>query len=195
VLLDSILQDKPVTLQMHLMLHIYRTMSPTSRHFHLSLQDLRYASDFYGRVYDRRHGGRAENNYRSPLMRHSTVSGALHSLDSSLDKLRHRDEAFKEALQHYACGETVPGTSSKEIAWYLLRHGTPASSLLMTLRDLANEAHSQCVGFTAEKDMTILEEGMKAVVHATGTRMTAALGVGWSSQSLEDIVACWRGVL
>ncbi|KAG9311019.1 anaphase promoting complex subunit 1 [Chiua virens] len=46
-LLDSILHDKMETLQSHLTLYQYRTQPQPTSHFHLRLQDLRFAVDFY----------------------------------------------------------------------------------------------------------------------------------------------------
>jgi anaphase-promoting complex subunit 1 len=86
-LLDTILQDKPLTLQSHLTLYRYRTMRRSSRYFNLRLEDLRYVADFYGKVYDRRFSGRSENNPRPPLIRENTALGALHSLNEQLNLL------------------------------------------------------------------------------------------------------------
>jgi anaphase-promoting complex subunit 1 len=203
-LLDSILHDKAQTLQLHLTLYCYRTMSPRSRYFHLKLQDLRFASDFYGRLYERRFSGRAENNHRPPLVRHTTVSGALHALDQVLESIRSGANAthktkFSNILKQYARGEIIsesPATeNSRLLAWYLLRHGVPASTLLLVLKDLANEAHTQCTSLPppdGTSDVKALDQGIKEVVHATGTRMTTALGVGWTGESLDDIVSLWR---
>lgn len=87
-LLDSIHQDKPQTLQSHLTLYSYRTMSVKSRYFHLRLQDLRFAADFYAKVYERRFSGRLENNARPGLIRDTTVQGTLHALDRKHDAMR-----------------------------------------------------------------------------------------------------------
>ena len=72
-LLDSIVQDKPQTLQSHLTVFHTRAMSPDSAYFTLRLQDIRFAADFYSRVYDRRFSGRAENNARPSLIRENTL--------------------------------------------------------------------------------------------------------------------------
>ncbi|KAJ7888296.1 hypothetical protein B0H13DRAFT_2533548 [Mycena leptocephala] len=63
----------------------YRMMALNSRYFHMHLQDLRFAADFYSKIYDRRFSGRRENNFRTSLIRDSTISGALYGLDKQLD--------------------------------------------------------------------------------------------------------------
>lgn len=196
-LLDSILQDKPQTLQSHLTLFRYRTMSPTSRYFHLRLQDLRFAADFYSKIYDRRFSGRAENNPRAPLIRDGTVAGALHALDRQLDVIRAAPD-FVAALGRYARGEAL-GTSlsevSQSLAWYLLRNGVPVSTLLVILRGLARDAHAQCLGPPPPEgtnDAGALDLGIKEVLHGTGTKMTTALGAGWAVRSLDEIIAAWQ---
>jgi anaphase-promoting complex subunit 1 len=198
-LLDSILQDKPQTLQSHLTLYRYRTMSSSSRYFHLNLQDLRFAADFYSKIYDRRFGGRSENNARPPLIRETTVSGALHALDQHLNAIRVGPD-FLQALGQYARGEVVTisaGPSSnicQELAWYLLRNAVPVSTLLLILKGLARDAHVQCLGVPPPKgtfDARALDQGIKEVLHGTGTKMTTALGSGWSVRSLNEIIANW----
>ncbi|KAG5636979.1 hypothetical protein H0H81_006185 [Sphagnurus paluster] len=207
-LLDSILHDKPQTLQTHLTLFQYRTMSPYSRFFHLRLQDLRFAADFYAQVYERRFSGRTENNARAPLLRDSTVAGALHALDTQLDAVRAAPQ-FVRALGAYARGEPVPvtvgddgtGTGSgahgvhTALAWYLLRNGVPVATLLGILRGLARDAHAQCMGLPAPEgtaDSAALDLGIKEVLHVAGTKMTTALGSGWSVRSLDEILEAWK---
>lgn len=196
-LLDSILQDKPQTLQSHLTLFRYRTMSPESRYFHLRLQDLRFAADFYSKIYDRRFSGRAENNPRPPLIRDSTVAGAIHALDQQLDGIR-ATQRFITALGHYARGRTVvdpEGEISPHLSWYLLRNAVPVSTLLVILRGLARDAHDQCLGLPAPDgtaDAATLDLGIKEVLHGTGTKMTTALGSGWSIRSLDEIIDAWN---
>lgn len=196
VLLDSILQDKPQTLQSHLTLFLYRTMSPKSRFFHLRLQDLRFAADFYSKIYDRRFSGRTENNPRPPLIRDNTVAGALHALDQRLDKIR-STPVFTTALKQYARGETVIKSEAiaESLAWYLLRNSVPVSTLLVILRGLARDAHAQCLGPPPPEgttDANGLDLGIKEVLHGTGTKMTTALGSGWSVRSLDEIIDAWN---
>ncbi|TFK69815.1 hypothetical protein BDN72DRAFT_839974 [Pluteus cervinus] len=198
-LLDSILQDKPQTLQSHLTLFRYRRMEPTSRYFHLRLQDLRFATDFYCRVYDRRFSGRAENNPRPPLLRESTVLGAQYALDQQLDRIRSTPR-FLVALGKYARGEVLDDTNTsleifQKLAWYLLRDAVPVSTILVVLKDLAREAHVQCFekpppGGTSQS--ALLEVGIREVLHATGTRMTQGLGAGWDVRSLDEIIQAWQ---
>jgi anaphase-promoting complex subunit 1 len=214
-LLDSILQDKPQTLQSHLTLYMYRNMSPKSRYFHLRLQDLRFAADFYAKVYDRQFSGRTEENARPPLIRDTTVQGALHALDQKLDSIRN-SPAFLAYMGQYAKGESLPderamksaiigtaeqhlegGIVSRYLSWYLLRNGVPVSTLLMVLRQLAGDAHKQCLGAPypeGTSDSQKLDLGIKEVLHATGTRMTTSFGSGWNIRSLNEIIEAWNVV-
>jgi len=212
-LLDSILQDKPQTLQSHLTLYMYRNMSPKSRYFHLRLQDLRFAADFYAKVYDRRFSGRTEENARPPLIRDTTVQGALHALDQKLDSIRNAP-VFLAYMGQYVKGESLPDeramksvimdgveqhlegrTISRYLSWYLLRNGVPVSTLLVVLRQLAGDAHKQCLGAPfpeGTSDSLKLDLGIKEVLHATGTRMTTSLGSGWNIRSLNEIIEAWN---
>jgi anaphase-promoting complex subunit 1 len=212
-LLDSILQDKPQTLQSHLTLYMYRNMSPASRYFHLRLQDLRFAVDFYAKVYERRFSGRTEENARPPLIRDTTVQGALHALDQKLDAIR-RSRAFVAYMGQYVKGELMPddraissvgegeteeqrryGDLSRELSWFLLRNGVPVSTLLLVLRQLAGDAHAQCLGLPYPEgtaDAQRLDVGIKEVLHAAGTRMTSSLGSGWNTRSLHEIIEAWN---
>ena len=199
-LLDSILQDKPQTLQSHLLLYRYRTMKPSSRHFHLRLQDLRFAVDFYSKLYDRRFSGRSESNPRAPLIREGTLSGTLYALDQQLETVR-TDPAFMSALGAYARGESIPAAvvvavGASAIAWYLLRNNVPVSTLLGVLQILAQRAHAACVELPPPEgsagDGAALERGIREVLHATGTQMTTTLGSGWASRSLDEILQVWR---
>ncbi|KAJ7046863.1 hypothetical protein C8F04DRAFT_1023816 [Mycena alexandri] len=196
-LLDSILQGKPQTLQSHLTLFRYRRITPGSRYFHLYLQDLRFAADFYSKIYERRFSGRRENNFRIALIRDSTVSGALYALDKQLDVVR-AQPAFLAALRQYARGERVevneragPTNISQYLAWYMLRNSVPVSTLLLVLKDLASEAYAQCSGQVppaGTENTAALGQGIKEVLHATGTKLTTALGSGWSVRSLNEIL-------
>ncbi|ESK85477.1 anaphase promoting complex subunit 1 [Moniliophthora roreri MCA 2997] len=195
-LFDSILQGKPQTLQMHLTLFRYRHMTTQSRYFHLNLMDLRFSADFYSKIFDRRFGGRVDNNPRTPLLRDSTVSGSLYVLDQRLDAIRTSPE-FKEVLRDYSLGTlgTLDEPTSKELAWYLLRNSVPASTLLTILKSLAQDAHNQCLGVAPPEgtdDVAALDLGIKEVLHATGTKMTIALGTGWSARSIDEIVEMWK---
>jgi len=208
-LLDSILQDKPQTLQSHLTLYLYRNMSPQSRYFHLRLQDLRFAADFYAKVYERRFSGRTENNPRTSLIRDTTVQGALHALDVKLDEIR-ASPRFLEYMARYVRGsfsspslesgmgtETDTDSEAMEsyLAWYLLRNGVPVSTLLSVLCQLARDAHNQCLNVPPPEgtsDARALDLGIREVLHATGNRMTTALGSGWSVRSLNEIIEAWK---
>jgi len=195
VLLDSILQDKMETLQTHLMIYQYRKQLPSSSYFHLRLQDLRFAVDFYSKVYDRRFSGRSENNLRPSLIRENTVSGALQALDDRLGQIQ--DSAvFNTLFGKYARGELVASEDAPEVsqwlAWYLLRHGVPSASLLAILRQLAQDAHAQCAA-TGNVHLGILDVGIKEVLRGTGTKMITAFGSGWSSPSLERVIDAWQG--
>lgn len=210
-LLDSILQDKPQTLQTHLTLYRYRTMSPRSRYHNLRLQDLKFAAEFYRMVYDRRFSGRSENNHRSPLIRESTVSGALYSLDERLNDIRNHPQ-FLATLCRYACGaELIPSgdITSQQLAWYLLRENVPGSTILALLKGLAQEAHAQCLGLPPPQgiasasdtgggasatatDTRHLDAGIKEVLHGAGSKMINATGAGWSVRSLDEIIDAWK---
>ncbi|KAA1474069.1 hypothetical protein DENSPDRAFT_803509 [Dentipellis sp. KUC8613] len=197
-LLDSILQDKPQTLQSHMVLYRYRTMSPASQYFNLRLQDLRFAADFYGKVYDRRFSGRAENNARSPLIRDSTLSGTLYALDQQLEAIR-ASPAFLRTLAEYARGDALAALAAPDAAqrltWYLLRNNVPVSTLLSVLRGLAQLAHTHCLTAPppdGTQAVDALDMGIQAVLHATGSQMTTTLGSGWSMRSLEEIVQTWK---
>ena len=209
-LLDSILQDKPQTLQTHLTLYHYRTMSPRSRYHNLRLQDLKFAAEFYKMVYDRRFSGRAENNQRLPLIRQSTVLGALHTLDERLNAVRNHPQ-FLATLCQYACGGEVvatEGISDQQLAWYLLRENVPGSTILALLKGLAQEAYAQCStvpppqgiasasgdgsAFATATDTEALNVGIKEVLHGAGSKMINATGVGWSVRSLEEIFEAWK---
>ncbi|KAJ7226307.1 hypothetical protein C8J57DRAFT_1731072 [Mycena rebaudengoi] len=196
-LLDSILQGKPQTLQAHLTLFRYRTMEPTSKYFHLNLQDLRFAADFYSKIFDRRFSGRSENNFRVGLIRDSTVSGALHALDVQLDEIR-KDPAFLGVVGQYVRGEKVDaegGLVAQRLSWYLLRNSVPVSTLLIVLRELAGEAYTQCLGQpppAGTEDTVKLSHGIRDVLHATGTRMTTSFGSGWAVRSLNEIIEAWK---
>ncbi|KAF8840326.1 hypothetical protein BDN67DRAFT_1069395 [Paxillus ammoniavirescens] len=211
-LLDSILQDKMETLQSHLTLYQYRTQPQSTVHFHLRLQDLRFAVDFYSKVYDRRFSGRAENNLRPPLIRENTISGALQALDKRLEEVQTHPK-FIKALGRYARGELVvetfeseseptpgsssPGELSRWLAWYLMRNCVPSASLLVILRQLARDAHDQCTSRAppdGTSDLRVLDVGIKEVLRGTGTKMINPLGSGWSGVSLDKIIEAWQGI-
>ncbi|KAI0358750.1 hypothetical protein OH77DRAFT_1518715 [Trametes cingulata] len=200
-LLDCLLQDKSQTLQSLLTAFHFRIMSPKSAYFSLRLQDLRFAADFYSKVYDRKFSGRSENNPRPPLIRETTLSGALHVLDSRLDGFR-ETELFKLFLARYARGEGIPTFSegsaewaaSRDLSWYLERNSVPASTLLTLLKNLAQKARQECLGSPPPAGTTnaeSLELGIKEVAHATGTQMTTAMGSGWTVRSLDEVMAAW----
>jgi anaphase-promoting complex subunit 1 len=163
------------------------------------LQDLRFAADFYSKIYDRRFSGRTENNARPPLIRDTTVSGALHALDQKLDTIRTLP-LFLKALGQYSRGETISDDRStqnisQQLAWYLLRNGVPVSTLLVILKGLARDAHAQCLGLPMPEgtsDAVALDQGIRGVLHGTGTKMTTAFGSGWSIRSLDEIIGMWE---
>ncbi|PPQ69054.1 hypothetical protein CVT24_000097 [Panaeolus cyanescens] len=209
-LLDSILQDKPQTLQAYLTLYTYRMMKPShSRYFHLRLQDLRFVSDFYSKVYERHFSGKKDVGVgKPPLVRDTTVLAALHAVDQRLEDVRSTQD-FKEHLGHYARGEPMPEvvdngvdgvtrgeTMDRNLAWYLSRNSVPVSNILTILRSLANEAHANCLGRPAPDgtmDSGNLDNAIKEVLHTTGTKMTASLGTGWSVRSLDEVIESWKG--
>ncbi|KAI0043692.1 hypothetical protein FA95DRAFT_1681748 [Auriscalpium vulgare] len=200
-LLDSILQDKPQTLQSHLLLYKYRTMVSSSPYFQLRLQDLRFAADFYSKVYERRFSGRGEGNARAPLIRDGTLSGALYALDQQLEHIR-TEPGFLVTLGRYARGEPLTLSSSQDdeatvrtLAWYLLRNNVPVSTLLVLLQGLAQRANAHCISVPppdGTADASALEGGIREVLHATGSQMTTTFGSGWSMRSLDEILITWR---
>jgi anaphase-promoting complex subunit 1 len=209
-LLDSILHDKPQTLQTHLTLYRYRNMSLRSRYHNLRLQDLKFAAEFYKLVYDRRFSGRSENNPRPPLIRISTVLGALHTVDERLNTVRNHPQFFT-TLSRYASSREVISSqdiSAKHLAWYLLRDNVPGSTILALLKGLAQEAHAQCLSlpppqgilssssdvniFATATDTKTLDNGIKEVVHSAGSKMINATGAGWSVRSLGEIIDAWK---
>ena len=200
-LLDSILLDKSQIIQAHLTLYRLRMMHQDSQYFNLRLQDLRFAVDFYNKIYDRRFSGRAENNPRPPLLREDTLSSALHTLDSQLDSIR-QDDVFQKLLTRYVLGETIPiypvdspeRDASRQLSWYLQRNSVPVSTLLVVLKGLASQAHEQCLGTPPPQgtdNAQLLDQGIKEVLHATGTQMTTTLGSGWSMRSLDEVITAW----
>ncbi|KAG7092158.1 hypothetical protein E1B28_008527 [Marasmius oreades] len=195
-LFDSILQGKPQTLQMHLTLFRYRHMSIDSRYFPLNLMDLRFISEFYSRAFDRRFGGRVDNNPRTPLLRDSTVSGALYFLDQQLDSIR-TDPHFLRLLRDYSLGTlgSIDELTTRKLAWYLQRNSVPSSTLLTILKGLGQDAHNQCLGVGSPDgtdNVAALDMGIKEVLHYTGTKMTLSLGIGWSARSINEIVETWK---
>ncbi|EAU87599.1 anaphase promoting complex subunit 1 [Coprinopsis cinerea okayama7 len=160
-LLDCIMQDKPSTLQTHLSLLKYRSTSPSSKYFHLVLQDLNFVSRFYSVIYERKFSGGLEQNVSRPgLVRDTAVMGAMHDLKGILESFRNKPE-FKAVLARYARGEEVgsnvgsveikangsfnnDGEQTTEqldleraLSWYLVVNGVPASTVLEFLRELA----------------------------------------------------------
>lgn len=201
-LLDSILQDKAQTIQAHLTLYKFRTMSQDSQYFVLRMQDLRFATEFYNKIFDRRFSGRTENNPRPPLIRENTLSGATLALDRQLDAVR-TDDAFLALFSRYANGETIPAFPqdsleqklSRKLSWYLQRNSVPVSHILIVLKRLAHQAHEQCLGAPppgGTTDAVILDLGIREVLHATGTQMTTAMGSGWSIRSLDEVITAWN---
>ncbi|KAF7360728.1 Importin N-terminal domain-containing protein [Mycena venus] len=115
-----------------------------------------------------------------------TVSGALYTLDKQLDVVRTKPE-FLAALRLYARGEPVlvdermSPNISQHLAWYMLRNSVPVSTLLLVLKDLANEAYTQCLGQPlpdGTDDTATLEQGIKEVLHAIGMKLTTGAGIG-----------------
>ena len=200
-LMDSILLDKSRTMQCHLTLYRYRRLPLSSPYFALAQQDLRFAAEFYGKVYDRRLSGRSENNFRPPLIRESTLSAAMYELDQRLDALR-ASPAFLPMLREYSRGSGVPNFENKPalreishaLAWYLQRHGVPVATLLVVLKALAVSSHGRCLeaGQPHGANVAVLDAGIKEIFHATGSQLSAAVGKGWSIQSVEDIIATWK---
>ncbi|TFK85353.1 hypothetical protein K466DRAFT_190984 [Polyporus arcularius HHB13444] len=200
-LLDSIVQDKPQTLQAHLSVYHMRTLSPDSAYFTLRLQDLRFGADFYSKIYDRRFSGRSENNPRPPLIRENTLLGALHLLDAKLEAIRTTD-VFKSFIARYARGESIPeqeagsaeAEASRQLSWYLQRSSVPVSTVLVVLKALVQEAHNQLVTLPpphGTSNTDVLDLALKELLHATGTQMSTTMGSGWTMRSLDEVISAW----
>lgn len=200
-LLDGILQDKSRSIQAHLTLFRYRTMSMHSPFFGLGQNDLCFMAEFYSKIFTRGFSGAAENNARPPLVREYTLRAALLELDEKLESLRSRP-SFLPMLREYARGAGVPNFErdtglagvSRALATYLQRHSVPVSTLLVVLKALAVSSHARCVRSSppdGAEDGPVLDEAIKHVLHATGMQLTTAIGSGWSMSSLEEILASW----
>lgn len=201
-LLDSILQDKSRTIQTHLTMYRYRTMPMDSPYFGLAQQDLRFAAEFYSKIYAKSFSGKAENNPRPPLLRESSLRAALLELDEKLEGLR-RIPSFRSVLRDYVRGAGVPEHEhhtavhqvSRGLAIYLQRHSVPVSTLLVVLKALAVSSHARCLRAPPPHGTTnepVLGEAIKQVLHATGMQMSTYIGSGWSLTSLEEILETWE---
>ncbi|CAL1698012.1 unnamed protein product [Somion occarium] len=201
-LLDSILQDKSWTIQSHLTLHRYRNVSPKSKYFSLALHDLRFITDFYTKVYDRRFSGKSENNPRPSLLRETTLVAAMHDLDTRLSQIR-QESPFLSLLREYAQGGPISSPSSdtsqddpsRALAWYLQRHTVPSSSHLVVLKKLALNSHDRCLHTPpphGSDRADVLDTGIREVLNATGSGLVSMLGSGWSKSSVDEIMAAWK---
>ena len=199
---DSILQDKPRTIQMHLTLYRHRRMSIHSPEMVLAHQDLKFSHEFYTKIFDRRFSGRAENNPRPALLRESTLRSALYELEGKLDSI-HEQPDFGAMLRRYARGSEIPlfepGTQpsdmSRALAWYLQRNSIPTASVLLILSTLADNSRSRCLQQPPPQGTTasaILEEGIKEVVQKAGSQLTSSIGPGWSLRCVEEIMEAWE---
>lgn len=197
-LLDSILHDKPQTLQSHITLFYRRIMPLRSPFFSLHLQDLRFLADFQVKLFERQFSGRAENNPRPPLIRETTVLGSLHELDTRLEA-DYNERSLKHALYHYVNGvpnqaDVKDSTSANHLAWYLSRHSVPFSAILWLLNDLARDTRARCRDMpdVAGLDGGLgFSTGLKEIIHQTGIRMMSSMATGWTEQSLHAIIDCW----
>ncbi|KAI0743730.1 hypothetical protein C8Q80DRAFT_1272379 [Daedaleopsis nitida] len=200
-LLDSIVQDKPQTLQSHVSVFHLRAMSPDSAYFTLRLQDLRFAADFYSKIFDRRFSGRSENNPRPPLIRENTLLGTLYLLDAKLEPIR-ASNLLKSLLARYARGEGIPTqpegsaewVACLQLSWYLQRNSVPVASVLDVLRSLAHDAHGQLAALPpphGTPNTAVLDQGLKELLHATGTQLSTTMGSGWTMRSLDEVIGAW----
>lgn len=199
-LMDGILQDKTHSMQTHLTLYRYRRLPISSPFFGIAQQDLRFMAEFYSRIFERRFSGRSENNYRSPLVRESTLNAALYEQDQKLIAL-HRTPQFVTALREYARGSGFTDfdsdfsrDTSRVLSWYLQRNNVPVSTVLVVLKALRAASQSRCLEMLPRhgtQHTAILEAGMKEVLHAAGSKMTSSMGAGWSIRSVEEILATW----
>ncbi|TFK24896.1 anaphase promoting complex subunit 1 [Coprinopsis marcescibilis] len=204
-LLDCIMQDKPQTLQTHLSLYKYRNWSPRSNYFHLVLQDLRFASDFYSKLYDRKFSGRQENNARPGLVRDTAVMGAFHNAKQLLEEVRSRED-FLEVVARYAKNEplgelpTITTESGETVgldqmlAWYLVDNWVPGSMVLEYMSETANSVLTKNVASLSNpaEQLGDIRNGLKEVIHLTGSKMVNNPISGWSLRSLEEISRGWN---
>ncbi|KAI0087606.1 hypothetical protein BDY19DRAFT_1058080 [Irpex rosettiformis] len=199
---DSILQDKPRTIQIHLTLYRHRRMSIYSPEMVLAHQDLKFSHEFYTKIFDRRFSGRAENNPRPSLLRESTLRSGLYELEGKLESV-HEQATFGSMLRRYARGSEIPlfelGTESSDmsraLAWYLQRNSIPTSSVLLILSTLADNSRSRCLQQPPPQGTTasgILEEGIKEVVQKAGSQLTSSVGTGWSLRCVDEIMDAWE---
>ncbi|KAI0688498.1 hypothetical protein BC835DRAFT_1284508 [Cytidiella melzeri] len=206
---DSILQDKPRTIQTHLTLYRTRQMSLSSdKDIVFAHQDLKFAHEFYSKIYERRFSGRAENNPRPSLLRSSTLRSALHALEEQLEGW-HVQPAFMGLLRRYARGSDVPSKGEKQeqeeeekvlgraLGWYLQRNSIPTASVLGVLCRLAENSKRRCLeqgkpphGTTEEGG--VLEEGIREVVRKAGEQLTTSVGSGWSLRCVREVMDGWE---
>ncbi|KAI0074880.1 hypothetical protein K474DRAFT_1600790 [Panus rudis PR-1116 ss-1] len=205
-LLDCILQDKPWTMQAHLTLYRYRKMSPRSKYFNLALHDLRFATEFYTKVFDRQFSGKTENNARAALLKETTLTGALHDMDLPLQNIR-KDPTFLSGLRNYVEGGTIPSSISlrlddtnsiplsRALSWYLLRYSVPASTFLVVLKALAKTSQSryaQVARSHGVEDVSALDIGIMQILHMTGILTTSTLASGWNESSFAEVLGAWK---
>ncbi|KAL1742086.1 hypothetical protein HDZ31DRAFT_66307 [Schizophyllum fasciatum] len=197
-LLDTILHDKPQTLQSHLTLYQYRQMGCVSAYFTLRHQDLRVTAEIYGKHYERRMSGREERNYRLPLLRESEATSAMLAIDNRLDAVR-RKPAFVEALRQYVLGERVArgpdiAASTKELAWYLSRNAVPGTLYDAMMKKLMDEALQQFVyQVNTPEELRDLGRGVVHVVHSVGMKIAGIVGSTWPMRSARDVLDLWAG--
>ncbi|KAH8112116.1 hypothetical protein DFH11DRAFT_1788437 [Phellopilus nigrolimitatus] len=204
-LLDCIIQDKPQMLSSYLALYRTRLMSPRSRYFQLVQQDLLRLEDFYGKLFERRFSGRAENITRPALLRENSVSGALLAVDKKLRAVAEKPE-FQRALRAYVENQFFSDDIhdnaehpdvERSISWYLQRHAVPYAPYFPVLRELAMETlakFSQKVppeGTMGTRKIGELEQGVKLVLHASVTGLVRPFG-SWSIESLNEILRIWQ---
>ncbi|EIN05861.1 hypothetical protein PUNSTDRAFT_106906 [Punctularia strigosozonata HHB-11173 SS5] len=203
-LVDAVVGDKPQALQALLTLYQHRTMDPAERFFMLRLHDLCFAHEFYRGQYERRaaaEGGAAMT--RPPLLRPSTVAGAVQALDARLEQSTRDDVRFKKALACYARGAPPPeggedSETQRKLAWYLVRRAVPPAPVLAHLKLLAAQAYTQCAGRPPPEgtaDASALEVGIRQVARMAGTSAMGSgstAGRGWTPASVDEIFDLWK---
>lgn len=216
-LLDCILQDKPQTLQAHMALYYARHADPQAKGYNLLYHDMRFANDFYSRVYEKSYSGKAENNPRPGLLRDSQFTGALLSMETPLDEIRETTQ-FKKVLGRYIRNEPVRLTPEEMAAqeegeevrdaeverkleqmlsWYLLKNSVPNPEVLMLLSEMMQMWKQKCLesmGANVDaRKAKLMDIGLREAAHLAGSRLMNSFmsSGGWSARSVEEVFEAW----
>lgn len=208
-LLDSVMQDKPRTLQTHLSLYHTRYTSPKDWNFNMLYQDLKLATAFYTRVYGKYANEMAHlrkeplPHVRPGLMRETQLSGAVLRMDAQLDEVRTTDK-FMRMLGRYIRNEQVRLESEngdfeelaleRMLAWYLLKNSVPNPEVMTLIREsmvALRERALQAMNWDGDPQVAhLLDVGLKEAAHGTGTKMMSS-SAGWGARSLAEVFRAW----